>query len=198
MGSGPTEVDRVFVLGDIHGNVDFLRRAATTAAEAGCRTILQLGDFGALWPGSRGFFRRVDELLHYGGIDKLVFIDGNHEGFTSDDVSCYGPGDSSLTGAWLVPSQQPNETSTGSAFCPSTWPGHHGATAGPGTGSASARSAGRSRSTGDGGSQGGTGGPITRCRRTSRSSASVMSHSTSSSAMKSRSACRWSGSARSR
>ena len=53
MENGSTEVDRVFVLGDIHGNVDFLRRAATTAAEAGCETILQLGDFGALWPGSR-------------------------------------------------------------------------------------------------------------------------------------------------
>ncbi len=92
------EVDRVFVLGDIHGNVDFLRRAVTTAGEAGCRTILQLGDFGALWPGSRGFFRSIDETLHYAGIDKLVFIDGNHEGFTSDDVSFYGPGDSSLTG----------------------------------------------------------------------------------------------------
>lgn len=98
MGSRPTNVDRVFVLGDIHGNVDFLRHAAQAAADAGCRTILQLGDFGALWPGSRGFFRRVDELLHYVGIEKLVFIDGNHEGFTSDDVSFYGPDDSSLTG----------------------------------------------------------------------------------------------------
>lgn len=89
MASEATGRERVFVLGDIHGNVGFLRRAAASAAKEACKTILQLGDFGALWPGSRGFLRRVDETLHNAGVKRLVFIDGNHEGFTSD---CGGTG----------------------------------------------------------------------------------------------------------
>lgn len=84
----PTDLEdqpqQVFVLGDIHGNVGFLWYAAREAAALGCSTILQLGDFGALWPGSNSFLPTVDDLLSEAGVERLVFIDGNHEGFTSE------------------------------------------------------------------------------------------------------------------
>lgn len=80
-------IERVFVLGDIHGNLPFLQRAAHVAADAGCRVILQLGDLGALWPGSRTWLAAADRILRLTGLEYLVYVEGNHDGFTSDDVT---------------------------------------------------------------------------------------------------------------
>jgi len=74
---------RILLAGDIHGDLPFLARVADRAVDEGCSTILQLGDLGALWPGSDAFLPAIDELLVESGIDRLVFVDGNHEGFVT-------------------------------------------------------------------------------------------------------------------
>jgi len=79
----PMHPTRVLVAGDLHGDLPFLARVAERAAEEGCSTILQLGDLGALWPGSDGFLPAIDEALTEAGVERMVFIDGNHEGFVS-------------------------------------------------------------------------------------------------------------------
>lgn len=74
---------RILVVGDIYGDLPFLARVADRAVEAGCSTILQLGDLGALWPGSDPFLPAIDDLLEAVGLERLVFVDGNHEGFVT-------------------------------------------------------------------------------------------------------------------
>jgi Calcineurin-like phosphoesterase len=87
--SHPTETmvgvqpTRILVAGDIHGDLPFLARVADRAVAEGCSTILQLGDLGALWPGSERFLQKIDKVLARAGINRLVFVDGNHEGFVS-------------------------------------------------------------------------------------------------------------------
>ena len=41
----------IAVSGDWHGNLGWARQVVRSAADRGVRTILQVGVFGALWPG---------------------------------------------------------------------------------------------------------------------------------------------------
>lgn len=74
---------RVLVVGDVHGDIEFLWSAADLAQRAGIRTIVQLGDLGVFWPGTEQWLGKVDRVLADHQIDRLVFVDGNHEGWTS-------------------------------------------------------------------------------------------------------------------
>lgn len=71
---------RVLVLGDVHGELGWLKVACRTAVEQGCTVILQVGDFG-FWPhygSGRDFLKRAEELLERHDLT-LRWVDGNHE-----------------------------------------------------------------------------------------------------------------------
>ncbi|WP_167738008.1 metallophosphoesterase [Cryobacterium sp. MDB2-10] len=67
-------------MGDLHGDLEHAAQAARTFADRGVSVVLQLGDWGVLWPGrnwqidlnklSRTFARHQITLL---------FVDGNHD-----------------------------------------------------------------------------------------------------------------------
>jgi UDP-2,3-diacylglucosamine pyrophosphatase LpxH len=72
-------------LGDTHGDLDFVERAADLAAEHDA-TIIQVGDWGFLWPGSDQLSMLNSVLKMAGqraGKDEYAvhmrFIDGNHD-----------------------------------------------------------------------------------------------------------------------
>ncbi|HWK21141.1 MAG TPA: metallophosphoesterase family protein [Microbacteriaceae bacterium] len=78
LGSEP----RIALLGDVHGDLDHLRIALDVLHERGIRAVIQLGDFGLLWPRTawerhaQRITRRLAELGQ-----ALFFADGNHEDF---------------------------------------------------------------------------------------------------------------------
>lgn len=79
-------------LGDTHGKLGFTLSAMRTAREAGARLMVQVGDFGADWPGKK--------KLHYGDrVQKeasrlgliLAFTRGNHD--CTDSIAPPAPGE---------------------------------------------------------------------------------------------------------
>ncbi len=66
--------------GDWHGNLGWARTVVRSAARHGVKTILHVGDFGALWPGKmKGRFEaRLNHYLEDSNI-QLIFIAGNHD-----------------------------------------------------------------------------------------------------------------------
>jgi predicted phosphodiesterase len=76
---------RILLAGDWHGNLDFAADVFDLAAEEGCATVLQLGDFG-LWPGREdAWLDHVGAQAARTGVD-LVWVDGNHENHDSLDA----------------------------------------------------------------------------------------------------------------
>lgn len=72
-------------LGDTHGDLDFVARAAEIAAEHEA-TIVQVGDWGYLWPDSNQITALSLELQLAGQRAarppvEMLFIDGNHDYF---------------------------------------------------------------------------------------------------------------------
>ncbi|WP_148667768.1 metallophosphoesterase [Arthrobacter sp. Hiyo1] len=71
---------RVGLIGDTHGDAAFLRHAATVLAARGCTSLVQLGDFGMIWRGTRMESRALAELndvLTVLGMPLYVVL-GNH------------------------------------------------------------------------------------------------------------------------
>lgn len=70
----------IAIAGDWHGNLGWARDAVHSAARHGVRTVLQVGDFGARWPGKlKGRFEsRLNFYLQQLDM-KLIFIGGNHD-----------------------------------------------------------------------------------------------------------------------
>lgn len=68
---------KILVLGDTHGSINHLRLACGEAVTQGCNRIVQVGDWGYLWPGSDKL-GRVTELLVEHGL-QMYFLDGNHD-----------------------------------------------------------------------------------------------------------------------
>lgn len=73
---------RIIIAGDTHGNQSQVRYLCDQARLHDCERIVQVGDWGFLWPGAAAENRL--KILH----DALVrddlymdFLDGNHEGF---------------------------------------------------------------------------------------------------------------------
>lgn len=82
----PTELlrhtpDRLTIAGDWHADRTWAAAAIGSAAAAGSRVILHLGDFG-IWPGAfgRDYLDTVESALAAAGLT-LAFVDGNHEDF---------------------------------------------------------------------------------------------------------------------
>lgn len=69
--------ERVWVAGDWHGNISWVRRLfrAMSRVDRGVETVLQLGDF---WPHG-AMIPELDRRAHQAGIKRILFIPGNHE-----------------------------------------------------------------------------------------------------------------------
>ncbi|WP_284982290.1 metallophosphoesterase [Arthrobacter sp. efr-133-TYG-118] len=79
---------RVGLMGDVHGDAAFLRSAATLLAAKGCTSLVQLGDFGLIWRGTRAETRALAELndvLTALGLPLYVVL-GNHENYDLIDA----------------------------------------------------------------------------------------------------------------
>lgn len=76
-------MNNYLMLGDTHGDLDFLDRAAACAAEADA-TIIQVGDWGFLWPRSEQLAQvqlSLERAGQFAGKPTVTmrFIDGNHD-----------------------------------------------------------------------------------------------------------------------
>ena len=86
--SYPTLGGRVGLIGDTHGDAGFLRGAAAVLAGQGCTSLVQLGDFGLIWRGTRAETRALSELndvLTALGLPLYVVL-GNHENYDLIDA----------------------------------------------------------------------------------------------------------------
>lgn len=63
-------------LGDTHNDLDFAESAAQLARQHGAE-VIQLGDWGFIWPGSTQLEQLSDMLVGLGVV--MRFIDGNHD-----------------------------------------------------------------------------------------------------------------------
>ena len=77
--------DRICFVGDTHGVVDRMEAVVAEASWAGASTIIQVGDFG-IWPlmahsrpETDGFEVLVAAMLERHGVERLLFVDGNHD-----------------------------------------------------------------------------------------------------------------------
>jgi hypothetical protein len=78
--------ERILLIGDIQGKVQYIRAAFELARSQGISRILQLGDLGVL-PVGKGFqlLNEINSLSLAYGI-RFDFIDGNHEDFDQLDL----------------------------------------------------------------------------------------------------------------
>lgn len=74
---------KIMLVGDSHGDSQFLQNIFARAARESCDIIVQLGDFG-FWPHTewgKKFVKNVDKFsVKYG--PKFYWLDGNHENHT--------------------------------------------------------------------------------------------------------------------
>jgi len=77
-------VDRIGILGDLHGDLEHLFVVSRTMEARGIRVLVQLGDFGFIWPGTNWghALDRIENRLRKSN-QVLYFVDGNHEDFTT-------------------------------------------------------------------------------------------------------------------
>lgn len=68
---------RYLFLGDCHGDLSFAANAVDFAYEHGVDEIIQVGDWGYLWPGANKL-DRLTKILGHRGLT-MRFIDGNHD-----------------------------------------------------------------------------------------------------------------------
>jgi hypothetical protein len=106
------EPKKLMLAGDWHGNIGWAVKVVDYAAEQGCDTILQLGDFG-YWTDTlqtAHYLRSLTGALTRTGIT-LYWLDGNHEDF-------------SRRAEWAPPS---NDTLNPITYLPRypVGPGHH-------------------------------------------------------------------------
>lgn len=74
---------RLLMVGDVHGDLPFMRRVVEYAQEWTIDLIIQLGDFGAYWPGGERFTRGLWELSE---TMPIYFLRGNHDNATFLDA----------------------------------------------------------------------------------------------------------------
>ena len=77
-------VDRIGILGDLHCDLEHLVVVSRTMEARGIQVLLQLGDFGFIWPGTNWghALDRIENRLRKAG-QILYFVDGNHEDFAT-------------------------------------------------------------------------------------------------------------------
>lgn len=67
----------IFIIGDSHGNIEFLYHCAQLARQIGITKAVQVGDFG-IWPNAEDFLDKINNIFQKANIH-LYFIDGNHD-----------------------------------------------------------------------------------------------------------------------
>ena len=77
--------DRICFVGDTHGVRERTEAIIAEASCSGAKTIIQVGDFG-IWPRmdhsrprTDGFEVDVAAMLERHGVERLLFVDGNHD-----------------------------------------------------------------------------------------------------------------------
>ena len=77
--------DRICFVGDTHGVRERTEAIIAEASWSGAKTIIQVGDFG-IWPRmdhsrprTDGFEVDVAAMLERHGVERLLFVDGNHD-----------------------------------------------------------------------------------------------------------------------
>lgn len=70
---------KLLILGDTHGNMHHLQKAANIARRNKVDQIIQVGDFGFLFDENK--LQSVTNVLSQGGGIPLIWFDGNHENF---------------------------------------------------------------------------------------------------------------------
>lgn len=68
---------KILVLGDTHGSLRHVRLACEQAVRSGCDRIVQVGDWGFLWPGHDKLDELTQVLLEHDL--HMYFLDGNHD-----------------------------------------------------------------------------------------------------------------------
>lgn len=74
------DAERIGVMGDIHGDLVHALQVLRVFADQGVRAVIQLGDFGVIWPGENWqvALRDLSRALTRNG-QTLYFVDGNHD-----------------------------------------------------------------------------------------------------------------------
>ena len=109
--------ERFMVAGDTHGSTPHMQKLFKFADRFGIDTIVQVGDFGFVWPNLKkkkrdAFGNRLYEVIGYPEGDTrldtlnrlaedagvmILFLDGNHEDFDRlDDLGAYPDSESSV------------------------------------------------------------------------------------------------------
>lgn len=73
----PSEVRRVAVAGDWHGNYNYVPRALNYAYKQGAEVVVHVGDFG-YWREPDGYLDMVERFCQTHNMI-VMFVDGNHE-----------------------------------------------------------------------------------------------------------------------
>jgi hypothetical protein len=76
-------VRQIGVMGDLHGDLEHVLQVSRTLADRDVRVLLQLGDFGVLWPGRNWMIdlKKLSRVLARHR-QTLFFVDGNHDWHT--------------------------------------------------------------------------------------------------------------------
>jgi len=69
---------KLLVAGDTHGQMDHLHKLCKWAQRNGVDTIVQVGDWGYLWPGEEFRVGRATNVLKQYKL-QMFFLDGNHD-----------------------------------------------------------------------------------------------------------------------
>lgn len=92
----------IAVVGDTHGNMSWLcNDVIPYAVKHGCDRIMQVGDFGFVWPATeyRRRLTKLNRVLDRAGLD-LLFLPGNHEDHTElGHLSVQAEADGAVTAA---------------------------------------------------------------------------------------------------
>lgn len=77
-----SDVPRIGILGDLHGDLEHLLGVAKTMRVREVTVLLALGDFGFIWP-RENWDNNLDKISRRLGAhgQSLYFVDGNHEWF---------------------------------------------------------------------------------------------------------------------
>jgi hypothetical protein len=75
---------KMLLVGDSHGDLQFMDRMVLKAVDNGIDTIFQLGDFGFVWPGEEYKLELLNILAKENDVN-IFFLPGNHEDWDTLD-----------------------------------------------------------------------------------------------------------------
>ncbi|MGN6107395.1 MAG: metallophosphoesterase family protein [Kofleriaceae bacterium] len=108
-------------VGDAHGDLDFVERAARRAAQDGAE-IIQVGDWGFIWPGANQVRALSRTLVLAGEIEArppptMRWVDGNHDEHPRLREACYRDADTDFM-TYVAPRDRGVELAAGVIYQP--------------------------------------------------------------------------------